>query len=110
MEANEYQRLALRTAGDQDDKMPNGRIIYSYTGLAGEAGEVSDFHKKWLFHGHPFDRDKLVKELGDVAWYLAVNAWSHKISLDEVLETNIAKLKARYPDGFTSEASINRKE
>lgn len=108
MEANLYQQQALRTAGEQDAVMPNGRMIYSYSGLAGEAGEVADFHKKWLFHGHPYDRGKLLSELGDVAWYLAVNAWSHGITLDEVLESNIAKLRERYPEGFSSERSINR--
>jgi NTP pyrophosphatase (non-canonical NTP hydrolase) len=108
VDANEYQELALRTAGDQDGIMPNGRAIYSAFGLSGESGEVADIHKKWLFHGHPYDRDELLKELGDVQWYLAVNASSHGITLAELMEHNIAKLKKRYPEGFSTERSINR--
>lgn len=77
-------------------------------GLAGEAGEVADYLKKVIGHGHDFDRETLVKELGDVLWYLAALAYQHQISLAEVAEANIEKLQKRYPEGFTAEHSINR--
>jgi NTP pyrophosphatase (non-canonical NTP hydrolase) len=69
-------------------------------GLAGESGEVADLLKKHLLHGVPFDRSALVKELGDVLWYLAAIAEDHGVTLDEVAQTNVAKLRARYPEGF----------
>lgn len=69
-------------------------------GLTGEAGEVADMLKKHLLHSVSFERAALVKELGDVLWYLTAIAEDHNITLDEVAETNVAKLRARYPDGF----------
>lgn len=77
-------------------------------GLCGESGEVTEIIKKHFYHGHKLDRDNLLLELGDVAWYLAVIAELCGIELSEVFEANIEKLQKRYPDGFSSERSINR--
>ncbi len=108
MELNEYQKLALRTAGDHGDEQH--RLMYTALGLNGEAGEVAEIIKKALFHGHDLDKEMLLKELGDVMWYVAVLADTLGLSLDEVGSENIAKLRRRYPDGFSSERSRNRTE
>lgn len=108
MTFDDYQALAERTANPtmpQADRLTNFAL-----GLAGEAGETVDYLKKVLFHGHPLDRSTLEKELGDVLWYVATLATSVGLSLDAVASANIAKLKARYPDGFSPEASMARKE
>lgn len=86
------------------------RLASAGLGIAGEAGEVSDIIKKVLYQGHPLDRNKISEELGDVMWYLTQIASTLGISLRSVLEQNVAKRKARYPDGFSIEASKNRKE
>ncbi len=86
------------------------RITTLALGVAGEAGEVADIIKKHVGHGHPLDREKLVKELGDVLWYVARMAATIGYSLEEVANINIDKLNARYPNGFSTEASLNRKE
>ena len=104
MDANEYQRLCEITAGGDN----NDRIAYTAMGLSGEAGEVLDETKKLLYHKHPYDLDKFLKELGDVAWYLAMCSLAHGFTLSEVMEANIKKLQARYPEGFSTDASINR--
>lgn len=78
-------------------------------GIAEEAGEVAGLIKKHLWHGHELDRTKVIKELGDVLWYLAYLANKIGSSLDEVAEANLNKLALRYPNGFSKEASINRK-
>ena len=106
MNANDYQKLALRTLNP--DLTQRDMLINSVMGLCGESGEAVDLVKKHLFHGHALDKEKLIKELGDIAWYLAEAAAAVGVSLDDVLEMNIAKLKARYPDGFAAEKSINR--
>jgi NTP pyrophosphatase (non-canonical NTP hydrolase) len=49
-------------------------------------------------------------EAGDVAWYLAWLCSALEISLSDVLQRNVDKLMERYPDGFTPQASIGRKE
>lgn len=108
MTANEYQELALRTARkdlDSTQLLLNGAL-----GLAGESGEVVDMIKKHLFHDHWLDRTHLLKELGDISWYLAIAASALDTDLDTIFQMNIDKLKARYPDGFDAEKSINRKE
>lgn len=103
---NDYQQLALRTAGNHGDF--DRTLIYTALGLNGEAGETAELIKKAFFHGHELDRDKLVKELGDVLWYAAVMADALGLSLAEIAQHNIDKLAARYPQGFSHERSRNR--
>jgi NTP pyrophosphatase (non-canonical NTP hydrolase) len=77
-------------------------------GLTGEAGEVSDYLKKVLGHGKPLEVATVKKELGDVLWYVAALAQSFGLSLSEIATANVEKLRARYPDGFTVQASAAR--
>ncbi|MBQ8620410.1 MAG: nucleoside triphosphate pyrophosphohydrolase family protein [Clostridia bacterium] len=108
MTINEYQTLAMRTLNpelSQKDVLINGVM-----GLCGESGEAIDIVKKHLAQGHDLDREALIKELGDVAWYLAETAYALDVPLEDVLVRNIAKLRARYPDGFDTEKSANRTE
>ena len=107
MKINEYQMEALRTASGMNKELPmwvNGAL-----GLCGESGEVADIVKKHLFHGHPLDTAHLVKELGDVAWYLAVTAYELGYDLESILQMNVDKLRQRYPDGFDPNRSMHRK-
>ena len=107
--ADDYQRAALRTA--RADELGHDELLLNgVMGLCGEAGECIDLVKKVRFQGHGLDYLELRKELGDVAWYLAVAAWGAGFDLSEVLEENIEKLKKRYPEGFDKARSINRKE
>ncbi|RME84638.1 MAG: nucleotide pyrophosphohydrolase [Caldilineae bacterium] len=108
MTLNEYQQLALRTAGDHGDF--DRTLMYTALGLNGEAGETAELVKKALFHGHNLDRDKLKKELGDVLWYVAVMADALDLPLEEVARHNIDKLARRYPEGFSHERSRHRSE
>lgn len=106
MTINEYQKLAMTTKNP--DLTGRDLLINSVMGLCGESGEVIDLVKKHVSHGHPLNKEKLIDELGDVAWYLAECADAIGISLEEVLTHNIEKLKKRYPEGFSTERSINR--
>ena len=83
-------------------------LINGVMGLCAQSGEVIDLVKKHLAQGHSLDKEKLAKELGDVAWYLAETAYAIGYPLEEILRMNIDKLKARYPDGFAPEKSMNR--
>ena len=109
MTINEYQTAALRTA--QTDKLTeNELLLNSALGLCGESGEVADLVKKHSFQGHDLDFDHIAKELGDIAWYLAVGAYSIGYDLEKILQMNVDKLKARYPDGFSTDRSLHRAE
>ena len=106
MTGREYQELAARTINK--DLTLIGQRNHALYGLAAEVGEILSLYQKELQgHGAP-DREHIIKEAGDCAWMLAEFLTSQGIGFDEVFETNIAKLKKRYPDGFTAERSINR--
>jgi NTP pyrophosphatase (non-canonical NTP hydrolase) len=106
MNINEYQKEAmtlLNPALTEKDVLMNALM-----GLCGESGEAIDLMKKHLYQGHELDREKLIKELGDVAWYLAEAATGLDIDLSEVLQRNLDKLHARYPQGFDTNRSQHR--
>ena len=108
MEINEYQKLAMKTINPELSK--KDILINSVMGLCGESGEAIDIVKKWFAQGHQLDKERLAKELGDIAWYLAEAATALDIPLEQIFQDNIEKLKKRYPNGFETEKSINRKE
>ena len=107
MTINEYQTAALRTA--QTDKLTaSDLLLNSALGLCGESGEVADLVKKHRFQGHDLELEHIAKELGDISWYLAVGAYSIGYNLETILQMNVDKLKARYPDGFSTDRSLHR--
>lgn len=98
MTANRYQDLALRTVNrtlGEESLLMDGML-----GLCGEAGECADIVKKAMFQGHQLDKRHLARELGDVAWYLAVSAHAIGEPLGNIFGENIEKLMRRYPEGF----------
>ena len=108
MTVNEYQKLAMTTLNrslSQKDILVNAVM-----GLCGESGEATDIVKKHLFQGHDLDKEKLAKELGDIAWYLAEAATALDMNLEDIFKANIEKLKLRYPEGFDANRSIHRTE
>jgi len=108
MTINEYQRLAMTTLNPKLDR--KDVLINGVMGLFGESGEAIDIVKKWLAQGHELDREKLARELGDIAWYLAETAYALDIPLEDILRANIEKLKKRYPEGFSADRSIRREQ
>lgn len=133
MTGSEYQKLAIRTydgraterlltKGDMIDCFKQakgardaenydfGGILNACLGLSGEIGEFNDMIKKWIFHENELDKAHLKKEIGDVMWYVAMVCESAGFDLDDVLQTNIDKLKARYPEGFDTYLANHREE
>ncbi|MBU6367755.1 MAG: nucleoside triphosphate pyrophosphohydrolase family protein [Gemmatimonadetes bacterium] len=108
MDFAEYQQLAARTLGG--NRTHEQQLSNAALGLTGEAGEVAELIKKHLYHATPLDADALVKELGDCLWYIAAFATVQGLSLDDIAQRNIDKLRRRYPEGFDPERSRNRTE
>lgn len=107
MTINEYQTAALRTA--QTEELTHIELVMNAAlGLCGESGEVADIVKKFRFQGHDLDFEHIAKELGDIAWYLAVGAYAIGYDLETILRMNKEKLEARYPDGFSADRSLHR--
>lgn len=108
MNSEEYARIARMTINPDLDE--DGQYLNAALGLAGEAGEVADHIKKVIYHGHGFDTDHIVKELGDILWYINQMCEAIGVPLGEVMRRNNDKLLKRYPNGFSSEASKNRSD
>lgn len=120
MQGTEYQTLAMRTNDKKStDRLLNkindlkignhcgdtpeielGGVINAALGLSGEVGELNDMLKKWIFHEKQLDAEHLKREISDVCWYLVLMCDSFEFNLDEIMQINVDKLKARYPEGF----------
>ena len=110
MTINEYQTEALRTAAGMNHPNNDEILLNGVMGLAGESGECVDMMKKHLFQGHELDKEHIAKELGDVAWYIALSAYAMGYDLETILQMNVDKLRKRYPNGFEAERSLHRQE
>lgn len=99
----EKSRRTMNTALPVKDQLNN----YVF-GLVGEVGETVDLLKKYFYHGHEIDRPELKNELGDILWYVSAIASLFLFDLQEIAQGNIEKLEKRYPEGFSTEASIER--
>lgn len=111
MDAESYQERANRTLVDAPGFALTDQevmVLWNATGLAGEVGEFVDHIKKGIFHRRGIDRDYAARELGDILWYVAALCTRLDLTLSDVMQTNIDKLKARYPDGYAHERSAVR--
>ena len=124
-----YQEYAYYTASDEskifDKFISNLQIeqmetdvnlallMTSSIGLASEGGEFSEIVKKVLFQGKTMDqsvRFHMERELGDILWYLSNACNALNINIQQVMEENERKIRARYPEGFSVSRSENRAE
>lgn len=106
MTGNEYQALAMRTCSIPYDRK-NDKLAHALWGLASEAGEAAGIMQK-VYQGHEFSADHLKKELGDVLWMVAEACDAMGWGMEDVMQTNIDKLRKRFPEGFSAERSLNR--
>ncbi len=118
MTPNEYQALAAVTEFTPDFVRLEGqspehnrmiaRLLHAVLGLMSEAGEIADALKKHIIYGKALDEVNVLEESGDLSWYQALLLRAVKRGMEESMEKNIAKLKARYGDKFTAHAALNR--
>ncbi|MBE5769723.1 MAG: nucleotide pyrophosphohydrolase [Clostridiales bacterium] len=108
MHANDYQKEAMTLLNP--DIPADQVLLNAVLGLCGESGEAADLLKKHLFQGHELDKQTMMKELGDVAWYLAEACEGLGVRLSDVMQMNLDKLHRRYPDGFSADRSRCRQE
>ncbi len=112
MDFKEYEVAALRTVNfdllPRELSLEQTTLLCAALGLTGEAGEFADAIKKGIYHHHGLNQDQLVKELGDILFYVRLAAHGLGVSLEHIAEENDRKLRLRYPDGFSVERSLNR--
>lgn len=107
MTGNEYQKLAARTINN--DCTNAEKMYHALHGMVGEVGEIHSLYQK-VYQGHTLDKVHLLSEVGDLLWFIAELLTAYGFTMEECMSRNIDKLKARYPDGFEEEKSLNRKE
>jgi NTP pyrophosphatase (non-canonical NTP hydrolase) len=106
MTLDDYQRAAARTINAR--LSDTERLVDAAAGLAEEAGEVLGLVRKHAYMGHELDRQRLTRELGDALWCVAGVAGALGVTLEQVAATNLEKLRSRYPEGYSDEASRAR--
>jgi NTP pyrophosphatase (non-canonical NTP hydrolase) len=114
MKAKEYEKNALRTESNDfkaiSSRLDNGkiRLLHAAMGFQTEAAEFTDMLKKHIFYGKSLDEVNLKEELFDMTWYMAIALDELGYTFEEGFQTNIDKLKARYPEKFTEDKANNR--
>ena len=86
------------------------RLILGAMGICGESGEVSEHIKKFVFYDKQIPSEKIIEELGDIRWYFELLLDTFNLTMEEVEQQNIEKLKKRYPNGFNKEDAISQKD
>lgn len=103
-EYQEYQDFAMLSKVYPEKH----EIIYPTLGMMGEAGECSEKVKKWMRGDKELDKAELVKELGDVLWYITSLAVDLGYNLEDVAKMNVDKLKSRRERGVVKGDGDNR--
>ena len=101
---NKINNLKIGNRGEDTPEIELGGVLNAALGLSGEVGELNDMLKKWIFHEKQLDAEHLKREISDVA----LMCDSFEFSLDEIMQINIDKLKARYPEGFDTYKANHR--
>jgi len=104
----QYEKMVQRLFIKPDDK--TGRLVHAAMGISGEAGELVDAVKKHWVYGKPLDTENVLEECDDVLFYLVAMLNECGFSLMDAMEHNEAKLAKRYPDGWSEQAAIERKD
>lgn len=97
IDADEYQDACAETAiYPKEDG-----VVYTMLGLGNEAGELQGKYKKYLRDNSGWDetREKMIDELGDVQWYVAMHAKELGVPLSVVMDRNLIKLQSRAARG-----------
>ncbi len=113
-ESKSYPSFASRVHDLAEDGVYTERLLTAAVGLCAESGEFTEIVKKMVFQGKPANEDNfyhMKRELGDIMWYFMQACMALDVSPEEIIEMNVEKLSARYPEGaFDVHFSENRKE
>lgn len=104
-----YREEVLRTLSDTKNDI-HDCLLHASLGMCGESGEFIDIIKKHRYYNKELNKQDLIKELGDIRWYLEVACYALGVTMEEVQQMNVDKLRKRYPEGFTQAAAIERKD
>lgn len=109
-ELEDFKKLLKNTEAEVTINLSDATVefVHGFLGLKSEVGEVAQAYYKGLFNGVPMDIGELKGELGDALFFITQMARSHGLTLEEVMEANIAKRLKRFPKGFSETDAVNR--
>lgn len=107
MRFDEYIKNVKRTESP-NFAVADPRLLHGAIGCCTEAGELLDAVKKCLFYNRVLDHINIEEEIGDLMWYVALVVDACGFDFDSILDKNIRKLKARYPEQFEEDKAENR--
>lgn len=90
------------------DKGHDLNMLHAAIGIGTEAGEMLDQFKRKMFYGRELDVVNVKEEIGDLMWYIAILLRELDLNFEEILQLNIDKLRARFPEKFSEHHAINR--
>lgn len=105
MDIKTYTKESERTLIDKGHDL---NLLHAAMGISTESGELMDAFKRKIFYGKDLDVVNVKEEIGDLMWYVAILLRELDLDFEELLQINIDKLKARYPEKFTEENALNR--
>lgn len=85
-------------------------LCHAILGIGTESGELQDIYKKYLIYGKEIDFDNILEECGDLLWYIALALKASGYTMEEAMQSNVDKLKIRYPEKFTEKDALERKD
>jgi len=86
----------------------DSKMLHSVLGINTEAGEILDLVKKNMYYGKNLDLLDMKEEIGDLLFYIQSLCEAIGTSFDEIMRINIAKLRTRYPNGYTQDKALVR--
>ena len=101
------RRNDIQVVGLHDNPHDGIRLLHGIIGIITEAGELAYALREGL-QGRKIDNINLGEEVGDIQWYAAAILRVLGTNFDKVQRTNIAKLRARFPDKFNEHDANNR--
>jgi len=101
----QYKQECGRTLAPLETREQN---LHMVLGMVTEVGELADVYKRKLAYGKAEDFTNVKEEIGDLMWYVVNFCNLHGFDLEDILATNIAKLKARFPDKFDADKALTR--
>lgn len=114
MNLKKYSKEAARTNAPMNENVVEERTYdilgctHMVMGMTTEVGELVDVFKKNLAYEKPIDWVNVKEEVGDLMWYIVNFCNINGFDINEILQTNIDKLRARFPDKFSTERAVNR--
>jgi NTP pyrophosphatase (non-canonical NTP hydrolase) len=106
MELDDYVKWTENTCAKLETKQED--IFHMLFGITTEVGELTDIFKKALAYGKVIDWINVDEELGDLMFYIASFCRINNISLNNIINKNVAKLEGRYPEKFSEYRALNR--